>query len=641
MKSILSVIIIVFSIHLNAQNYKTHKVKPDETIESIAKQYLVTPFDILALNPDAKNNFAVNTILIIPNSKVKNVAIESSSKEVIDYKKHKVKRKETLFGLSKKYNVTEAEIKKANPRLYSENLRRGDKIRIPHFKTVISKQTLSNTIKKYAVRPKEGKWRIAYKFGITVQELEDLNPNIKEVLQIGDVLNVPNIANNEEKAATEEFNYYEVQPKEGFYRLRVKLGLSQKEIENLNPGLVESGLKNGMVLRLPKDVEIASSDIDKDATTTDLRDNIVNTSTKRLAVLLPFKLHKIDLDSVAEAKAMMKSDRVLSIALDFHSGILMALDSAKSLGISTNLKVFDTQNRTSEVASIAGREDFSNYDVVIGPMMIKNFDRFASEVRDDAVPVFAPLTLPSKVSRNVYQTIPNKKILSQKMINYVKQDSTINQVYIISDQKHRAESNNLKKEFPNAKQLYSELIKEGKNKGTDAYFIYPVTFEELFKEGKNIVFLETDDVSFGSSIISLLNGLSTEDIQIILTTTNKSIAFESNDSDNNYHLSNLQFHYATINKKYDTDKKIGFVNEYKLKYGVSPSKYATRGFDLTLDILLRLSANEDGFDSLEENLETEYIENKFRYNKKTFGGYVNEAIYIVKYDNLKVFEVKE
>jgi len=247
MKSILSVIIIVFSIHLNSQNYKTHKVKPDETIESIAKQYLVTPFDILALNPDAKNNFAVNTILIIPNSKVKNVAIESSSKEVIDYKKHKIKRKETLFGLSKKYNVTEAEIKKANPRLYSENLRRGDKIRIPRFKTVISKQTLSNTIKKYAVRPKEGKWRIAYKFGITVQELEDLNPNIKEVLQPGDVLNVPNIANNEEKAATEEFNYYEVQPKEGFYRLKVKLGLSQKEIENLNPGLVESGLKNGMV----------------------------------------------------------------------------------------------------------------------------------------------------------------------------------------------------------------------------------------------------------------------------------------------------------------------------------------------------------------------------------------------------------
>jgi hypothetical protein len=199
--------------------------------------------------------------------------------------------------------------------------------------------------------------------------------------------------------------------------------------------------------------------------------------------------------------------------------------------------------------------------------------------------------------------------------------------------------------------LFSELTKEGKNKGKDAYFIYPVTFENVFKKGKRIFFLETDDDTFGSSIISLLNGLSSEDdIEIILTTTDKSRAFESNDPDNNYHLSNLQFHYATVNKKYDTDKKIGFIIEYKRNYGVSPSKYATRGFDLTLDILLRLSANENGGlthrqiseqENSEDNLETEYIENKFRYNKKTFGGFANEAIYIVKYDNLKIVEVKE
>ncbi|ARV08989.1 hypothetical protein BTO05_04830 [Winogradskyella sp. PC-19] len=641
MKHFLIILFSIFTIGLSAQNYKTHKVKAGETIESIAKQYLVTPFDILALNPDAKNNFGTDTMLIIPNSKVKNVAIEEESKEAIDYKKHKVKRKETLYGLSKKYNVTEAEIKKANPRLYSENLRKGDRIRIPRFKTVVSQQTLSNTVKKYAVRPKEGKWRIAYKFAITVQELEDLNPNIKDVLQPGDVLNVPNIANNEEKATDTEFNYYEVLPKEGFYRLKIKLGLTQEEIEALNPGLADSGLKSGMVLRLPKDIEVATTSLDRDFNTTDLRDNIINTSTKKLAILLPFNLHKIDLDSVAEAKAIMKSDKILSTALDFHSGALMALDSAKSLGISVDLKVFDTQNRTSQVASIADREDFSNYDAVIGPMMTKTFDRFTSEVKGDAVPVFAPLAMPSKVSSNVYQTIPDRKILSKKMVDYIKQDSAKVQVVIIADQKHRAESNNLKSQFPAAKQLFSEVAKKGKNKGKDEYFIYPTRFEGMFKKGKNIVFLETDDVSFGSSIISLLNGLSIDDIKIILTTTNKSRAFESNDPDNNYHLSNLQFHYATINKQYDTDNEAGFIRDYKRRYGVSPSKYATRGFDLVLDVLLRLSANEDGFDSSEENLETEYIENKFRYNKKTFGGHINEAMYIVKYDNLKIVEVKE
>ena len=92
MKNILTVILIAFTLCLSAQNYKEHKVKAGETIESIAKLYLVTPFDIYALNPDAKTKFQPNTVLIIPTSKIKNDAIEEESRELIGYKKHKVKR---------------------------------------------------------------------------------------------------------------------------------------------------------------------------------------------------------------------------------------------------------------------------------------------------------------------------------------------------------------------------------------------------------------------------------------------------------------------------------------------------------------------------------------------------------------------
>jgi hypothetical protein len=338
------------------------------------------------------------------------------------------------------------------------------------------------------------------------------------------------------------------------------------------------------------------------------------------------------MDSVAEVKDMIKSDRLLSTALDFHSGVLMALDSAKQLGISSSLKVFDTENRTSEIANIVRNENFSDYDAVIGPMMTTTFDRFATAINSENIPVFAPLSKPSKVSSNVYQTIPDANVLSKKMIDFVVADSTKVQVVIISDQKHRTVSNGLKQKFPTAKQLFSEV-----KKGKDVYFIYPVTFEGVFKKGKNIVFLETDDVSFGSSVISLLNGMNTNDIEIILTTTDKGKAFESNGPDNNYHLSNLKFHYATINKQFDEAKKAKFVTNYISQYGVSPSKYAVRGFDLTLDILLRLASVDGNIsDSMSNDTETEYIENKFRYTKKMFGGYINEASYIVKYDNLKI-----
>lgn len=636
MKRIITILLLVFAFGLNAQNHKTHKVKEGETIKSIAKLYLVTPHDILALNPDAKTNFGNDTILIIPASKVKNEIVEPS-KEIIDYKKHKVKRKETLFGLSQKYKVSQVEIKKANPRLYSETLRKGDRIRIPRYKTIVSKQTMSNTVKKYTVLPSEGKWRIAYKFGITVAELESLNPNMNEVIQPGEELNVPNIADNEEVATTENYNYYAVQPKEGFFRLKEKLGLTEEQLEELNPGVTKSGLKEGMVLKIPKDIDADFNSIsESDNAIVDLSNNIKSVETKRIAVLLPFMLHKMDLDSVAEAKSIIKKDKTLNTALDFHSGVLMALDSARAIGLSTDLKVFDTENRATEIVNITSKEDFSKYDAVIGPMMAKTFDRFAEEISNSNVPIFAPLAKPSKVTSNVYQTLPEKSILMNKIINFVKVDTTKAQVIIISDQKHRQVSNKLKEHFPSALQLFSE-VKEKK----DNYFIHKASLMKKFKPGKNIVFLETDNVAFGTSAISLLNGFLTENIEIVLTTTDKSRAFESTEADNNYHLSNLKFHFPSINKNYDSDNENDFVKRYKSKYGVSPTKYATRGFDITLDVLLRLAASEEGLANIETGIETEYIENKFRYGKKIFGGHVNEAAYIVRYDNLKIVEVKE
>lgn len=632
MKKLLIVILITLGLNLSAQNYIEHKIKKGETIESIAKKYLVTPFDIFALNPDAKSDFKPNTILIIPNSKIKNEPFNEESKELIGYKTHKVKRKETLYGLSKKYNVSEDELKKANRFLYSENLKRGDKIRIPKYKTFINKVSLKNTVRKYKVQPKEGKWRIAYKFGITVKELEALNPNMKEVLQPGDELNVPNIEDKDEKVVEDQYNYYEVLPKEGFYRLKVKTGLTQEELEDLNPGLKESGLKEGMVLKIPASAETVSSL--KDMERTRLESKIKNFSTKKLALLLPYRLNRIDLDSVEETKSEIKNNRLLSTVLDFHVGVRMALDSAKQLGISTDLKVFDTQYQPSTTNKILSDYDFSDYDAVIGPIEESSFDRVANSLKRDRVPVIAALNKPKEVYTNVFQTIPEDKWLQKAMIEFIKRDSLKSKVIIIADQAHRSTSNMLKKEFPSAVQIYSEI---NKKTGKDDHFIYPVRLENMFTAGRTIVFLETDSNPMASSVISLLNSNVNEDIEIVLVTLDKNKAFEGKDIDNN-NLSNLKFHYPSVHKDFDEYKSNSFVKAYKKEFGVSPSKYVARGFDITLDVLLRLATEDNLYKTSDDLIETEYIQNKFRYNKSLFGGYVNEAVYIVKYDNLQIVE---
>lgn len=623
-----------------AQNYKTHKVKVGESIETIAKIYMVTPYDIYALNPDAKVDLQPNSIIVIPKSKISPNPTQTEERAVSGYKEHKVKRKETLFSISKRYNVSIEEIKRHNKRLYSENLRKGDKINIPQFQTIVVSNNLENTIKKYKVQPKEGKWRIAYKYGITIADLEELNPKMGDSLQLGEEINVPNIADNEIRNIDSEYGYYTVLPKEGYYRLKLKLGLNQEQLEALNPELLDGGLKVGMVLKVPKDVEsaIVLSDVEQ----TTLISKITNLKTKRIAVMLPFRLHRVDLDSISEAKEILQKDSYMSISLEFHSGVLTALDSAKHLGISTNLDVYDTKARSSEVSKILSNNDFSNYDAVIGPFTADNFDRTAQALKNDNIPVLAAVTTPKKLYSNVYQTIPSGEFLRRTMINYVKSDSLAEHIIIITDSKNKTIGDALKKELTASKQILSRKDKNG----NDANYILIDDIEMEVKEGRNIVFLETANEGFVSNVTSMLSALNGFDgeleieREIILMTTNKNKAFE-NSNVSNYDLSSLKFHYPSVNRPYDTEEQNGFVKKYKADYGAEPNKYAVRGFDLTMDILLRLSSEDDLYDASNNDIETEYVENKFRYSKKMFGGYYNETGYILRFDDLKIIEVKQ
>ena len=74
--------VLAFCSGTVAQNYKTHKVKVGETVEDIAKKYMVTPFDILALNPDAKTSLQPNAILIIPESKFLENPVEGGERNI-------------------------------------------------------------------------------------------------------------------------------------------------------------------------------------------------------------------------------------------------------------------------------------------------------------------------------------------------------------------------------------------------------------------------------------------------------------------------------------------------------------------------------------------------------------------------------
>ena len=634
--------IILFSISSYAQNLKTHNVKTGETVESIAQLYKISTADIYALNPDAFSGIAIDSELIIPESFLDRLNSPLAEREIESYKVHKVRRKETLFSIAQIYNITIQDLKTHNERLRNKKLRTGKKIYIPIFKEN-SDPAYNSSLQLYTVLAKEGKWRIAYKFGISVPQLEALNPNMGASLNEGQQLNVPNIIVSDKKQIEEDqFGYYIVKASEGFYRLEKKLGLSKELLVSLNPELEKEGLKLGMVLRVPKssvkDIETAL------VFTTTLSDSLVDLTVKNIGLLLPFKTKSIDSDSLFLAREQLKRDGYINLSTDFYSGVVIAIDSAKQLGISVNLDVFDTNAKALDVKTILNETDFSKYDLILGPITYKNLELTAQHVLKDNIPVVSPFVNSKKSYSNLFQTIPDLDWMRSKMVSYVKTDTIPHRTLIIYDSKNTSTVTYLKKAFPSASLITSKTDKDG----VEQFYLMLEDVQKALLPGKTIVFLESNNEGFVSNVTSMLNamnGLTTlvddneTEIQrdILLMTTSKNKAFEGKNV-SNYDLSNLHFQYPAIN--FNMELPSAFQEKYLIKFGTFPNKYAIRGFDLTMDLLLRLSR----FGTLYEratDIQTSYIGNKFKYTLQPNGGYKNEAGFILKYDDLEIIKVQD
>lgn len=610
------------------QQYRNHSVQKGETVFGIAKAYNISTEEIYRLNPDAKAGIGVNSVLVLPSSDLINIGSQE-----VEFKKHRVKRKETLFSIAQKYNVSVDDIKKYNKHLYSKQLKKGERLNIPiaTIATIITDNSDSSTnseAKKHKVLAKETKYGIARKYGITLAELEALNPTMGESLQIGAELTVPSTSVLETATIEDDkFDFYEVLPKEGFFRLKVKLGLTQDQIVTLNPYAAE-GLKEGMILKIPKENTEGLSD---NTMIINLENSIVNSERKHLVVMLPFLLDRVKNDSLEANRDILIKERTLRVALDFYSGVLMAAEFAKDRGIPVHIDVYDTQASERKVERIVSENNFKEVDAVIGPLLQKNVEKAAAELRGSDTPVFSPLTNRQvKLYSNLFQTLPTDDMLEEAMLDYLKERYDNQNTVIISDTKRSTQKAMLQAALPNA---HAVSPREGG-------FLYVVDMEKkLIRNQENWVILESVDPVLVSNVVGLLNGMPPE-YQIRLFTLDKNDAYDYDDV-SNMHLAKLGFTFPSINKSYDFEDRNPFLVSYQNKYGTLPNRYAVRGFDITYDVLLRLASADDIYDATNSDFETEYIENKFRYSKKIFSGYQNNASYIIKYNAELQFEVEE
>ncbi len=115
---------------INGKKYYIHKVEKGQSIYAISKIYATDLNSIFTENPDAIDGIEAGQELKIPFAKEKDpVSTAQAMSDMDKYLLHKVSKGETVFGICKKYKLTEARLSDLNPEI-KQGLKEGMQLKV-------------------------------------------------------------------------------------------------------------------------------------------------------------------------------------------------------------------------------------------------------------------------------------------------------------------------------------------------------------------------------------------------------------------------------------------------------------------------------------------------------------------------------
>ena len=709
MKNIIIITALLIGVFTFSQEkkYATYRVTDNETITSIAKKLGITPYDLLKLNPDAKNGIDIDEVIIIPNKNYKPTTVLSSNKVKVErysYKDsikdgvlyHRVKFGETIYSLSRKYKVKKKkvlklnnlkkrskisinqllkfptdkantfseivteevntveiqnefltytvkaddtkyslarkhhisviELEKINPHLKNKTLNEYDTILLPNTKYIVKEVGVSNEIdatqkqKTHIVQPQETFFKLTRLYHVTKEELITLNPELINGLKEGMILYIPNTT-NDIIFGKPKFETHTVLPLETIYSLTKLYNISEAELVTINPNL-KDGLKEGMLIKIPNSTILLESLLNLD--------NNFTGKTIEVALMLPFKARE-------KSNTSFKDDKSTNRITDFYLGSLLAMEDLKKKGLSIKLNIFDTKADEATVSNIVNTENFSKTNVIIGPLHYKNVKQISKIFRDTQVPIISPVSNNEHHalrSKNIIQNIAPPKQLKNRILHFIKDNYTNQNLIIITDEEKESE-------FKVAQLITQLKSHDSISKVTiltmeDGYIKREKFIENISNKKENWVILVSNDKATTSIAVDNL-GVFTKEFKITLFGFNKGKNFKNI---KNTFLNRLNFHYPTNEFiERNNSKVLTFKNNYKSKYGNDPSNFSFKGYDATYDALLRIATYQNIDDAFQEG-KTKGLSCDFNYKTTMFSSPVNDYIFIVKYKEFEIVKVE-
>lgn len=208
-------------------------VQKGDSLWSISKKFNMTVDELKALNNLKSNLLSIGQVLKIKENEVEEI-IETPAGSTV----YIVQKGDNLYSIANKYNTTVQDLKDAN-NLTSNLLSINQQLIIPSYTEEESGST-------YVVKSGDTLYEIAKNNNTTVDKLKSYNNISSNLLSIGQILNIP----PEESISTESELKYIVQKGDNLYTLSKKYDVTVQEIKDAN-NLTSNLLSIGQELIIP------------------------------------------------------------------------------------------------------------------------------------------------------------------------------------------------------------------------------------------------------------------------------------------------------------------------------------------------------------------------------------------------------
>ena len=549
------------------QSYFLHTIEKGQSLYSISKMYNVTTSDIIHLNPGCDEKIYAGQTIKIPKGK------ESQKGETF----HTIQAGETLYKLTTMYNISAKDICEANPGLSAENFRIGQVILIPQKEkeqvVTAQKPTEQSNIQgpvvprckeMHKVKRKETIFSVSREYGISEEELIAANPELKKGMKKGQLLCIP-------------------------YPVATTTQPTQKED--------------------PYAIPPSNSELFRESKETPKK-----MSTIKAALILPFQ----------EDKRMV----------EYYEGFLMAVDSLKRTGTSLDLYVYDSGKEVSTLNAILSKNEMKKMDVIFGPMHQNQIKPLSDFAKKNDIRLVIPFSQKGEEVFNnpaVYQiNTPQSYLYSEVYEHFTRQFPNAHVIFIepISADKEKAE-------------FISGLKQELKNKGISMQTVNENATKETLKAAlrndKENIFIPTSGKNV--LLIKVLPQLTL----LVRDNTGQNIHLFGYPEWQTYTRDHLEsffeldvYFYSSFYTNTLFPAAVQFTNAYHKWYSkdlISKyPNYAMLGFDTGFFFLKGLSRYGSELENNLSNMNLTPIQTGFKFQRvNNWGGFINKKVFFIRF----------